>query len=311
MRDGVLNIDKAEGWTSHDVVAKVRTLLGGVRVGHAGTLDPLATGVLPILVGRATRIAEYLVGWDKAYRAVLRLGETTDTQDRSGSVTDRRDAAGVSGAAVREVVERFRGPLMQTPPMYSAIKIAGVPLYKAARAGRTVERRPRPVVVHELSVLEMSASDVMLDVVCSKGTYIRTLCADIGEALGVGAHLRSLVRTRVGPLRLEDASTVEQVAAAMAAGGDGVGFIGLDEALSTMPDIRLDDIGVRRAVHGAPVARVNVLQWPDSGTPQAATLLRLKDREGRLLGLGIYDAETIRMTRLLNDSPVHEVAARP
>src|SRR5512138_3344981 len=177
--EGVLVVNKEAGWTSHDVVAKVRGLLGGIKVGHAGTLDPAATGVLPMLIGRATRVAEYLVDWDKEYRAVLRLGETTDTQDATGKTLVQADPSVVREEALRDVVGRFRGSQRQVPPMYSAVKVGGRPIYKAARAGETVERADRPIIVHELDILAVDGPDVTLRVVCSKGTYIRTLCADI------------------------------------------------------------------------------------------------------------------------------------
>ena len=190
--DGVLIIKKEAGWTSHDVVAKIRHLLGGVKVGHAGTLDPAATGVLPVLIGRGTRIAEYLVEWDKEYRAVLRLGETTDTQDATGTVLARHTTDSVTPEAIHEVVGRFHGPIEQVPPMYSAVKVGGVPLYKSARAGKTIARDARTIVIHTLEVEAIHERDVTLRIVCSKGTYVRTLCADIGEALGVGGHMLAL-----------------------------------------------------------------------------------------------------------------------
>ena len=190
--DGVLNVSKPFGWTSHDVVAKIRSLLRGVKVGHAGTLDPAATGVLPVLIGRGTRIAEYLLDWVKEYRVVLRLGETTDTQDATGTVLSRCSVEDLTDERIREAIARFLGTGKQVPPMYSAVKVAGVPLYKSARAGRTVARETREVQVYELDVLGIRGAEVDLRVVCSKGTYVRTLCADIGEALGVGGHLHSL-----------------------------------------------------------------------------------------------------------------------
>lgn len=166
--DGVLVINKEAGWTSHDIVAKMRAVLGGVKVGHAGTLDPAATGVLPVLVGRATRVSEYLVNWDKEYRAILRLGETTDTQDATGKVLVRMDPSAVREEAICETIDRFRGPQRQMPPMYSAVKVGGRSLYKAARAGETVDRAERTIVIHALDILAVEGRDVTLNVVCSK-----------------------------------------------------------------------------------------------------------------------------------------------
>ena len=237
--DGVLIVKKEIGWTSHDVVAKVRGLLGGAKVGHAGTLDPAATGVLPLLIGKATRVAEYLVGWDKEYRAVLRLGETTDTQDATGTVLQRVETTGVSLEILDGVVARFRGPQKQVPPMYSAVKVAGRPLYKSARAGETVDRAERDIVIHELEVTAIDGRDIGLRVVCSKGTYIRTLCADMGQALGVGGHLLSLERTRVGSLAVEQGLTVEQLAAHVTVGSIGAVLLTLDQVLELLQAARL------------------------------------------------------------------------
>lgn len=186
LMDGVLAVNKPAGWSSHDVVAKLRPLFRGLKVGHAGTLDPAATGVLPILIGQATRVAEFLVEWDKEYETVLRLGQVTDTQDGTGTVLERRPVNGITVEQVRAEAARFVGRTMQVPPMYSAVKIGGVPLYRSARAGRTVEREPRAVTIHRLDVLGVEGTDIHLRVGCSKGTYIRTLCADLGQALGPG-----------------------------------------------------------------------------------------------------------------------------
>ncbi len=287
--EGVLIVKKEAGWTSHNVVAKVRGLLGGVKGGHAGTLDPAATGVLPVLVGRATRVAMYLVDWDKEYRAVLRLGETTDTQDASGRVLAQIDSSKVSEEALRDVVARFRGPQQQLPPMYSAVKVRGQPLYKAARAGKTVEREERAIVVYELEILAIDGRDVTLSVVCSKGTYIRMLCADIGQALGVGGHLFALERRRVGPLSIDQALTVDQIAAQAAIGTLRHHLITLDQVLDQLPALVVTDEQAQRVLHGGAVSPVGVGQLPSSPEPIS---VRLKDEGGRLLAVGIHDART-------------------
>jgi len=261
--DGVLTVNKEVGWTSHDVVAKIRHVLGGVKVGHAGTLDPAATGVLPVLIGRGTRIAEYLVEWDKEYHAVLRLGETTDTQDATGTLVTRQSTDHVTPAAIREAVARFQGTIEQVPPMYSAVKIAGVPLYKSARAGKTVARQARTVTIHSLDILEIEGQNVTLRIVCSKGTYVRTLCADIGAALGVGGHLLSLERRRVGPLMLDRASIVDEVTARYAVGDLGEAVISLDQALKEFPVIIVDGFATERIRHGAPVQMRHVRDVSD------------------------------------------------
>lgn len=295
--DGVLIIKKEIGWTSHDVVAKVRGLLGGAKVGHAGTLDPAATGVLPLLIGKATRVAEYLVGWDKEYRAVLRLGETTDTQDATGTVLQRVETTGVSLEILDGVIARFRGPQKQVPPMYSAVKVAGRPLYKSARAGETVERAERDIVIHELEVTAVDGRDVGLRIVCSKGTYIRTLCADMGQALGVGGHLLSLERTRVGSLAVEQGLTVEQFAAHVTVGSVDAVLLTLDQVLAQLPLVTVTAEQAVRVLHGAPVGAPHDL-------PPTLSPIRVKDERGRLLAIGAYDGQgrgAIRIDKVLVD----------
>ena len=286
--DGVLIIKKEAGWTSHDVVAKVRHLLGGVKVGHAGTLDPAATGVLPVLIGKGTRIAEYLVEWDKEYRAVLRLGDTTDTQDATGTVLASQATDQVTEAAIHEAVGRFRGPIEQMPPMYSAVKIAGVPLYKSARAGKTIARDARTIVIHTLEVLAIEGRDVTLRVVCSKGTYIRTLCADIGAVLGVGGHMLALERRRVGPLTIEQALTVDEVVTRHALGRLGDDLLSMDLALSQLPIAVVDEQTADRVGHGAPVPLAKILRWEGAaaGERRSHEPVRIHDRAGRLVAIG-------------------------
>ncbi len=287
--DGVLNVNKPAGWTSHDVVAKVRTLLRESKVGHAGTLDPAATGVLPLLIGRGTRIAEYLLDWDKEYRAVLRLGATTDTQDATGAMLTTRSLEGLTEKRIHEAVARFQGRLKQIPPMYSAVKVGGVPLYRAARAGRIVEREPREVTVYEIEVLEVRVPDVSLRVRCSKGTYVRTLCGDIGDALGVGGHLRALERRRVGPLVLEQAVTVEDIGRQHVMGRLAESLLSLDEVLRTMPAVIVDQRTAQRVVHGAPVPLRAVVEWESlAGKSGQGGLVRIKDQAGRLLAIGAW-----------------------
>src|SRR5437867_4642076 len=282
--DGLLNVKKAAGWTSHDVVAKLRNLLRGPRVGHAGTLDPAATGVLPVLIGRGTRIAEYLVDWDKEYRAVLRLGEATDTQDATGAVLSRSPTAGLTQEAIRTVIERFRGRLTQVPPMYSAVKVRGVPLYKVARAGRTVEREPREVTIHDIEVLGIDGRDVSLRVVCSKGTYVRTLCADIGEALGVGGHLASLERRRVGRFGLEQALSLDELASLAERGATETRLYTLAAALADLPALHIDCDAVEGLRHGMAVPVSQVVS--SEGAWTAGAFVRLLSPDGGLVGIG-------------------------
>jgi tRNA pseudouridine55 synthase len=206
---GLLNIDKPKGLTSHDVVNRVRKLAGQRRVGHAGTLDPMATGVLLVCLGQATRLIEYIVAGRKQYRAVFRFGITTDTLDAEGQITAENDPSGLSEARLRQILPAFLGQIEQLPPLFSAIKKAGQPLYKRARAGETVEVEPRRVTLYELAWVAWQPPDLTLDITCSPGTYIRSLARDIGEAAGPGAHLAELTRTASGPWQLADAVPLE------------------------------------------------------------------------------------------------------
>jgi len=202
--NGIVIVDKPQGWTSQDVTARLRRVFNTRRIGHGGTLDPMATGVLPVFVGRATRGVEFFEHAEKTYETVLRLGITTDTEDISGTVLTEREVF-VTGAMLEEVLKQFRGEIMQVPPMYSALKINGQKLVDLARKGKTVERQPRPVTIHELTLLGMEAEGIRLRVRCSKGTYIRTLCKDIGEALGCGGCMAALRRVQAGEYTIAEA----------------------------------------------------------------------------------------------------------
>ena len=211
MASGIVIIDKPEDWTSMDVCAKLRGILKERRIGHGGTLDPMATGVLPVFVGSATKAVEFAEKGDKEYLAGLRLGLVTNTQDTTGEPLEARPVT-VDRAALEAVLPRFTGPIEQVPPMFSAIKIKGQKLYELARKGQEVERRPRPVTIHALEVLEQAGGgDYLLRVRCSKGTYVRTLCHDIGQALGCGGCMSSLRRTMAAGFTLEQAVTLSQV----------------------------------------------------------------------------------------------------
>lgn len=209
--DGILNINKPWGETSFSLVAMVKRLTGERRVGHAGTLDPAATGVLPICLGQGTRVVEFLVDATKTYRAEIELGVTTDTYDASGRIIQRGDPSGISQGGLESALASFRGLIRQIPPMYSAVKYRGKPLYKLARAGITVERRSRLAKIHRLELVDWQPPVVTIEVVCGKGTYIRTLAYDLGQVLGCGAYLKSLVRLRCGLFDIGDAVSVPQL----------------------------------------------------------------------------------------------------
>jgi tRNA pseudouridine55 synthase len=209
--DGVLLVDKAAGMTSHDVVAIVRRRLQMKKVGHCGTLDPIATGLLLLTLGRGTKIQDLLMSEDKEYSGTMILGVTTDTQDSAGTVTQERPVPSLDEPTVRAAFEKFSGDFYQMPPMVSAIKQGGVPLYKLARQGKTVEREPRLVHVYRYSIDRLALPEIDFTVVCSKGFYVRTYAHDIGEALGCGAHLKNLRRTKSGRFKVDGAITVEEL----------------------------------------------------------------------------------------------------
>ena len=208
--NGIVIIDKPAGWTSQDVTARLRRVFGTRRIGHGGTLDPMATGVLPVFVGRATRGVEFFEHAEKTYETELLLGVATDTEDTTGTVLFRREVS-VTPGQLAAVLERFRGEIMQIPPMYSALKVNGQKLCDLARKGRQVERQPRPVTIHELTLLSREGDTLRLRVRCSKGTYIRTLCADIGEALGCGGCMQALRRTQAGEYTIAEAVPLQQL----------------------------------------------------------------------------------------------------
>lgn len=208
--NGIVIIDKPAGWTSQDVTARLRRVFGTRRIGHGGTLDPMATGVLPVFVGRATRGVEFFEHAEKTYETELLLGVATDTEDTTGTVLTRREVS-VTQEQLTVVLERFRGEIMQIPPMYSALKVNGQKLCDLARKGRQVERQPRPVTIHELTLLSREGDTLHLRVRCSKGTYIRTLCADIGEALGCGGCMQALRRTQAGEYTIAEAVPLQQL----------------------------------------------------------------------------------------------------
>lgn len=209
--DGVLLVDKAEGMTSHDVVALVRRRLQIKKVGHCGTLDPIATGLLLLTLGRGTKIQDLLMSEDKEYAGTLTLGAVTDTQDRAGKITEERPVPPLDEAMVRAAFDKFRGDFYQMPPMVSAIKQGGVPLYKLAREGKVVEREPRLVHVYNYAIQRIEPPEIDFSVNCSKGFYVRTYAHDIGEALGCGAHLKNLRRTRSGRFPVDGAITVDEL----------------------------------------------------------------------------------------------------
>ena len=210
MIHGIINVYKEKGYTSHDVVARLRGILGQKRIGHTGTLDPDAEGVLPVCLGKATKVCELLADWDKTYRAILLLGQVTDTQDVSGEILETREVT-ASIKEVYEAIQSFKGEYAQVPPMYSALKVNGKKLYELAREGKTLERKARNVQIHEIKIHEIVLPRISMTVNCSKGTYIRTLCHDIGQKVGCGGCMEQLLRTQVGMFRVEESLRLDEI----------------------------------------------------------------------------------------------------
>lgn len=249
MPNGIIIIDKPAGWTSMDVCAKLRGIFHEKRVGHAGTLDPMATGVLPVFLGRATRAVEFAEQTGKEYLAGLRLGLVTDTQDVTGRVLEERPVT-CAPAEVEAALAAFRGEILQVPPMYSAVKIGGKKLYELARKGREVERKPRPVTIHALEVLERTgAGDYLLRVRCSKGTYVRTLCHDIGAALGCGGCMSALRRTEAAGFSLAEAVPLE---ALLDAPDPAALLRPVDAYFFRYPAVTVEGTALRKAKNGNP-----------------------------------------------------------
>jgi tRNA pseudouridine55 synthase len=298
---GVLVVAKPAGPTSHDVVALLRRLAATRRIGHGGTLDPFASGVLPLFLGGATRVVEYHLGDDKSYRATICFGASSNTDDLDGELTPS-DGAAPNSAAVEAALVAMTGEQQQRPPAYSAIQVGGRRAYAMARAGETVDLPPRQVTIHELTLLEWDATDparpiAIVDVRCSAGTYVRAIARDLGERLGNAAYLCALVRTASGPFRLEDAHALDEIRAAAASKGpDGIRelLLPVDAGLDAMPAIQLTDTEIADASQGRfvrPAAGVQVAE--DGGA------VRLLDAAGAMVGLGRRDGARVAPTKIL------------
>jgi tRNA pseudouridine55 synthase len=280
---GILIIDKPPGMTSHDVVEQVRSIFKIRQVGHTGTLDPFATGVMVLCLGRATRVARYFEGLDKAYRSTLKLGVVTDTGDGDGIVQEVRAVPELSPEQIESALQPFRGTIAQQPPAYSAVKVAGERLYVRARRGEEVSAPLRQVTVRTLQLESLEGDEVTLFVECSKGTYIRSLAYDIGQLLGCGAHCSSLVRTTVGPFAIEEALGLEDLED-LGERGALEKLLGLDEALSRfLEPVRLTPQGASFLAHGRPVEKDAVARPP--ANIRSGTTYRALDSGGELIAL--------------------------
>jgi len=250
MANGIISIDKPQGWTSQDVTARLRRVFNTRRIGHGGTLDPMATGVLPVFVGRATRGVEFFEHATKTYEAVIRLGITTDTEDMTGTVLTNQDVH-LTREEFEGILPRFRGEILQVPPMYSALKVNGQKLYDLARKGREVERQPRPITIHRLELLEFNGQEARIAVECSKGTYIRTLCKDIGESLGCGGCMASLRRTQAGEYTIADSIPLEKLLAESEQGLPVEHYLKkVDSMFASHPEANLNAFQERRCRNG-------------------------------------------------------------
>lgn len=286
--DGVIVIRKEKGFTSHDVVAKLRGILHMKKIGHTGTLDPDAEGVLPVALGKATRLVDMITDKEKTYEAVMRLGVVTDTQDMSGTVLSQTTELSVTEEELCTVVSSFVGDYMQVPPMYSALKVNGKKLYELAREGKTVERKPRPVRFYEIEILDISFPLVRFRVTCSKGTYIRTLCHDIGEKLGCGAAMESLLRTKVGRFTLDDAITLTQTEEAVQKGTIESKILGIEEILAEYPRVCCTKEGDRLLANGNPLVQALVDAQEKKGW------IRMCSSEGSFSGVYQWDEKRNR-----------------
>jgi tRNA pseudouridine55 synthase len=295
MMDLIISLNKPRDITSQKAVSAVKNLLKIKKAGHTGTLDPMATGLLLVCTGKATRLAGYFSAFDKDYSVVMKLGESTDTQDAYGNITNKVDSIDVDETSLKNVLKSFEGSITQTPPMFSALKHKGKPLYKYARKGIEIDRKERAVNISRIELLDFNSPLVKLDVSCTKGTYMRTLCDDIGNKLGVGAHLLELERTAIGSFSLSDSLSFEELRSVTplkesSTGDPGVkGIYSMDSAMSWMPEFEVPDQLLGPVSHGNPIAiRTDMQISPELKT---AAGIRIKSPEGILLAIGSFSAE--------------------
>jgi tRNA pseudouridine55 synthase len=291
--NGILLVLKPPGMTSFDVVSWLRGVFGVKRIGHAGTLDPAAAGLLPVCIGKAAKTIDWFQEFDKAYRAEMVLGITTNTQDGEGGIL-RQASVSLDVGALQDALNAFVGEYEQLPPMFSAVKVNGKRLYELARQGEEIQRKRRKVAITRLELLSARMDRehpvIRFDVTCSKGTYIRTLCADIGEKLGCGAYMSFLVRTRVGPFFMEDAITLEQVKVCREEGKLASLLLPADIVFREYPEIHLDDAKLFRFLHGAEISA--------EAFQPAAEIVRVYEKPGSFIGLGkIFYANNQKMLR--------------
>ena len=291
MIDGIINVRKEKGFTSHDVVAKLRGITRQKKIGHTGTLDPDATGVLPVCFGKATKLCDMLTEKEKAYEAVLLLGKTTDTQDISGEVKKERSVEGITQDQVRETILSFVGEYDQIPPMYSALKVNGKKLYELAREGVEIERKPRKIQIHRIEIREINLPEVRFEVWCSKGTYIRTLCNDIGEKLGCGGCMSSLIRTKSGIFTLEESKSLDEIETCVREGRIEEILVPIDAMFPDVPKVFVKEGEEKSVYNGNALAK---RQLEENTMPQSQERIRVYQKDGLFLALYRYDSKENR-----------------
>lgn len=294
----VINLNKPKGISSQQAVTQIKKILGAKKAGHAGTLDPIATGVLLVCTGEATKITRFLSDLDKEYIALMKLGERTNTLDSEGKVMQKVDRFSFEKRLIEQVLDGFRGTIEQTPPMFSAVKLGGEPLYKLARKGVVIERPVRSVNIYGIEITGFDPPFLEIRVSCSKGTYVRTLCDDIGDVLGVGAHITELKRTRIGGFRIEDSTTMDELARIVQSSGSGVhsgnpAMSSIDSALMYLRGLVLTDIELIRARNGMPFIRPCLQDFSED------EYVRLKDQSGNLFAIGKVSGNTVKIERML------------
>jgi tRNA pseudouridine55 synthase len=285
----VVNLNKNKGISSQDAVTAVRRVFKVKKAGHTGTLDPLATGVMLVCLNEATKIASLIESLEKEYIATAKLGESTDTLDSEGRIVRKAGGFTITAGDVERILPRFTGEIVQIPPMYSALKVCGKPLYKLARKGIEVERKPRKVTVGTIELLGFASPFFTLRIVCSKGTYVRSLCSDIGDALGVGAYMTELIRTRVGDFRIEDSAKLEELPQKPSA------LHSIDTVLERLPELIVTGEDLKKARNGNALP---LFLLPDFHHA-VGEKMRLKDHDSKIFGIGKVTKDSIKIERLL------------
>jgi tRNA pseudouridine55 synthase len=284
--DIIINLNKPKDITSQDGVTKVKKILRAKKAGHAGTLDPMATGVLLVCVNKATRLASFFLSLDKEYRAVMKLGTSTDTQDAYGKVIDTCDTISVERDQVESILKSYSGITLQEPPMFSALKHKGKPLYKLARKGIEIERKPREINITMIDLLDFNQPYVTFRTRCSKGTYIRTLCHDMGKKLGTGAHLYELERTAIGDFHISDSISPDKLIEISQGDSADKGIYTMGDALSWLPELTVDDAASRTISHGNPLEITDI-----SDNLKTVEAIKIKSQDNKLLSIGRYVPE--------------------